>query len=207
MRKVAGIVALLLLLAEAPASAETLRYAIMRNGDQIGTHTVEITRKGTETSVSLNTNLAVKVLFITAYHLQTQDSERWVNGRLVALKSTTDNNGTRHNVSVVSKPSGLEIDADGKTSQLDPNTVTGSLWNADILHHMQFLDAQDGQVLPLTVIDNGPDDVSVAGHPVKAHHYTLKSRYSQDVWFDDHQRLVQVKIVGSDGSVISYALI
>jgi hypothetical protein len=207
MRKVAGIVAVLLFLAEAPACAETLRYAITRNGDQIGTHTVEITRKGTETSVSLNTNLAVKVLFITAYHLQTQDSERWVNGRLVGLKSTTDNNGTKHSVSVVSKPSGLELDADGKTSQLDPNTVTGSLWNADILHHMQFLDAQDGQVLPLTVIDNGSDDVSVAGHPVKAHHYTLKSRYSQDVWFDDHQRLVQVKIVGSDGSVISYALI
>jgi hypothetical protein len=207
MRKVAGIVALLLVVAIAPASAETLRYAIMRNGEQIGTHTVEITRKGTETSVNTNTNLAVKVLFITAYHLQHLNSERWVNGHLIALKSTTDNNGTKHSVSVVSKPSGLELDADGKTSQLDPNIVTGSLWNADILHHMQFLDAQDGQILPLTVIDDGSDDVSVAGHPVKAHHYTLKSRYSQDVWFDDHQRLVQVKIVGSDGSIISYALV
>jgi hypothetical protein len=177
MSKVAAIVALLLLIAEAPASAETLRYAIMRNGDQIGTHTVEITRKGAEIAVSLNTNLAVKVLFITAYHLQHLDSEHWVNGRLVALKSSTDNNGTKHSVSVVAKPSGLELDADGKTSQLDPNTVTGSLWNADILHHMQFLDAQDGQVLPLTVIDDGSEDVTIAGRPVKAHHYTLKSLY------------------------------
>jgi Family of unknown function (DUF6134) len=207
MRKVAGIVAMLLLAAEAPASAETLRYAIMRNGDQIGTHTVEITRTGSDTSVSLATNLVVKVLFITAYHFQHTDSERWANGHLVSLKSSTDNNGTRHNVSVVTKPSGLELDADGKMSQLDRNIVTGSLWNADILHHMQFLDAQDGQTLPLTVIDDGTDDVMVGGHPLKAHHYTLKSRYSQDVWFDDHQRLVQVKIVGTDGSIISYALI
>jgi hypothetical protein len=34
------------------ASSETLRFAIMRNGDQIGTHTVEINRGPKETSVN-----------------------------------------------------------------------------------------------------------------------------------------------------------
>ncbi len=206
MRKVAGILTLLAVVAATPARAETLRYAIMRNGEQIGTHMVDITRSGADTMVSLNTHLEVKVLFITAYHFQHTDTEHWSNGHLVSLKSSTDNNGTKHNVSVVTKPSGLEVEADGKTGPLDRNVVTGSLWNADILHHMQMLDAQDGQMLPLTVIDDGQDDLTVGGHPVKAHHYTLKSKYSQDVWFDG-QRLVQVKIVGSDGSVISYALI
>lgn len=207
MRKIAAIVAILLPVAAAPASAETLRYAITRNGDQIGSHTVEITRTGPETAVTIDTELVVKVLFITAYRFQHMDSERWTNGHLIALKLTTDNNGTRHKVSVVMKPTGLEIEADGKTSPLDRNIATGSLWNSDILKHTQMLDTQEGQVLPLMVIDDGPEDVTVNGHPLKAHHYTLKSKYTQDVWFDDHQRLVQVKLVGTDGSVISYVLI
>jgi hypothetical protein len=32
----------------------------------------------------------------------------------------------------------------------------------------------------------------------------MKGRYAQDLWYDERGRLVQVKLVGSDGSVISY---
>jgi hypothetical protein len=53
-----------------------------------------------ETTVSIATDLAVKVLFVTAYRFQHAASEHWVGGRLIALNSTTDDNGTRHRVSV-----------------------------------------------------------------------------------------------------------
>src|SRR5689334_21617081 len=39
------------------APVETLRYAITRNGDQIGMHTVEINRGPKETSVTMSTEL------------------------------------------------------------------------------------------------------------------------------------------------------
>jgi hypothetical protein len=45
------------------AGAETLRFAISRNGDAIGTHRIEINRAGSETSVDIRTDLAVNVLF------------------------------------------------------------------------------------------------------------------------------------------------
>ena len=81
------------------ASSETLRFAIMRNGDQIGTHTVEINRGPKETSVNMSTDLNVKVMFITAYHLQFTTREKWVGGKLVALNAERDDNGTKHKVS------------------------------------------------------------------------------------------------------------
>src|SRR6516165_6906497 len=67
--------------APAPAvqvPAGTLRYAILRNNDQIGTHTIEINRAGPETNVRVNTDLTVTVLFVTAYRLQHSATERWV---------------------------------------------------------------------------------------------------------------------------------
>src|SRR5215470_6418951 len=68
----------------------TIRFAIMRNGEQIGTHAIEISRTGPETNVRITTDLSVKVLFVTAYRLQHSAAERWVNGQLVAFSSTTD---------------------------------------------------------------------------------------------------------------------
>jgi len=204
MKLLAGIIGVALLGSATQVSAETIRFAIVRNGEQIGTHTMEITRAGPETSVKILTDLNVKVLFITAYRLQHKATERWVQGRLVALSSNTDNNGTLHTVSVTETPAGVEVRADGKAAKADRNLMPGSLWNQELLSRSVMLDAQDGAILPLEVVDHGQKQITVKSRTVKAHHYTLKSKMSQDVWYDEQQRLVQVRIIGSDGSIITY---
>jgi len=184
--------------------SETMRFAIMRNGEQIGTHAIEINRKGPETDVRVTTELAVKVLFVTAYRLQHSATERWMNGQLVALDSTTDNNGVHHNVSATRGKSGLEVEADGKTSHVDQNVFPASLWNPELMRRKAALDPQDGQVDPISVKDDGSEDLRLGDRALKAHHYEIKTRYSQDIWYDERGRLVQVKLIGSDGSEISY---
>lgn len=186
------------------ASVETLRYAIMRNGDQIGTHTVEINRGPKETSVNISSDLAVKVMFITAYHMQFTTTEKWVAGKLVALKSEGDDNGTKHKVSAALKGNGLEVDADGKTSTVDKNIMPATLWNHEVVKRTQLLDPKDGEIVSLTVTDQGTEELSIDEHTVKAHHYVLKGKFPQDVWYDDKGRLVQSSLVAPDGSVILY---
>ncbi|MFZ0838222.1 MAG: DUF6134 family protein [Xanthobacteraceae bacterium] len=207
MKILTGALGVLLLGMATQASAETIRFAIVRNGEQIGTHVVEINRAGPETSVKIATDLDVKVLFVTAYRLQHRATEKWVEGRLVAMSSNTDNNGTRHRVSVSETPAGMEIHADGKSSKADNSLVPGSLWNLELLHRKVMLDAQDGQILPLAVVDHGSQQVTVKSRVVKAHHYTLKSKWVQDVWYDDQDRLVKASLIASDGSEVLYQLL
>jgi hypothetical protein len=204
MRVAAGVIALTLLGANALASPETMRFAITRNGEQIGTHEIAINRNGAETSVNVVTDLAVKVLFVTAYHLQWVESERWVNGRLVALNSQSDNNGERHSVSLAAKGSGLEMKVDGTSALIDANIVPGSFWSPELLRRPMMLDTKDGQLMPVTVQDGGEEDLTINDQVVRAHHYTIKSRYSQDLWYDAQARLVQAKLIASDGSIIMY---
>ena len=195
--------------AQPPAAApstETLQYAIMRKGEQIGTHRVEFRRAGKETSVNLATNVEVKVLFVTAYRFQHTATERWVNGRLVALDAETDDNGKQHRVSVALKGTALQIDADGKASQADKNIIPGSLWNPDLLRQSVMLDPQTGQVMPISVVDEGTEQVTTESGPATAHRYTIKGKFEQDVWYDSRGRLVQSQFSGPDGSVISYRL-
>ena len=207
MKVTAALSVLMLLGAGAQASTDTRRFAIMRNGEQIGTHVIEVNRSGKEISVAITTDLTVKVLFVTAYRLQLTASERWVNGRLVALSSTSNNNGTRHFVSAEANGSGLEVKVDGKSIFIDPNIMPNSFWNPDLLGRPIMLDAQDGQVMAVSVRDGGEEELTINNKVVKAHRYTINSRYSQDVWYDDKARLVQAKLVARDGSVIMYRLL
>jgi hypothetical protein len=100
----------------------------------------------------------------------------------------------------------LELYADGENGPLDSDIVPSTLWNPDFLKHSMMLDVQDGQVMRVTVADDGADNLRVDGQVVPAHHYTINGRYSEGAWYDDQGRLVQVKIIGSDGSIILYNL-
>jgi len=199
-----GALAVIATTVAAQTPAETMRFAIMRNGEQIGTHAIDISRAGPETNVRITTDLTVKVLFVTAYRLHHSATERWVNGQLVAFSSTTDDNGTRHKVNAVLGASGLQMEADGKTSHVETSIFPASLWNPEVTRHKMVLDTQDGQVTTIAVTDNGIEDLSLGARSLKAHHYEIKGRYSQEIWYDERGRLVQVKFTVSDGSVISY---
>jgi hypothetical protein len=187
-----------------PATAETTRFEITRNGDPIGTSTIEIDRTGTDVTVTTTTDLAVDVLFFTAYRFKQTTTERWNNGHLVSLDSTTDTNGTRHKVAVRSNGDQLQLTADGKTSRLDINIVPSTLWNPEFLRHSVMLDAQDGKIMRVSVTDDGVDTLKLAGKEVQAHHL-----HHQGALF--RGRLVRQpgtsgagKVIGPDGSVILY---
>ena len=192
------------LMAAALASAETMRFAIMRNGEQIGTYALEVNRNGAETSVAAVTDLTVRVVFFTAYRLQHTENERWVGGRLVALSSKCDDNGTRHSVSATAKGSGLEVTVDGRATMVDPNVMVPNFWSPQLLARPLMLNTQDGQITPVTVNDGGEEELTINAQVIRTHRYTVNSRYSQEIWFDDQARLVQARFKGSDGSVIMY---
>jgi hypothetical protein len=143
-------------------------------------------------------------MFITAYHLQFTTSEKWVSGKLIALNAESDDNGTKHKVSAILKPNGLEVDADGKISTVDKNIMPATLWNHEVVKRTQVLDPKEGEVVPITVADQGMDELTIDGRTVKARHYVLKGKFPQDVWYDEKGRLVQSSLVAPDGSVILY---
>ena len=77
---------------------ETMRFAVMRNGQQIGSNTIALRRNGPETTVQMVTHVEVKIAFVTVYRFDQTETERWVGGKLMALNAVTDDNGTPHRV-------------------------------------------------------------------------------------------------------------
>jgi hypothetical protein len=190
--------------AQAEPGSATMNYAIMRNGDQIGTTTVRLDRKGRETTAEVVTEVRVKVAFVTVYRYEQTETERWVDGRLVALNSVTDDNGTLHKVTATSRGNVLAVNADGKTSEVDPAVMPVSLWNAALVQKTIALDTQDGSLVKLSVVDHGKEQLVLQGQPRTAHHYSIHTTFPQEVWYDESRQLIKVALRGSDGSKIEY---
>jgi len=189
---------------EAPAAAETMRFAVMRDGQPIGSNTIELQRNGAETTVRMITHIQVKIAFLTVYRFDQIETERWVDGRLVALEAVTDDNGTPHRVTATSSNGKITVNADGKVSEVAGTTIPASYWNPALLGKTIALNPQDGALVPVAVTDRGEDHVVVQGRPKRARHYMIRTTFPQDVWYDEHRQLVKVELKASDGSTIRY---
>jgi uncharacterized protein DUF6134 len=184
----------------------TLDFVVMRNGTQIGTSTVRLRRDVEETVAESVTHIQVKIAYVTVYRFDQRQTERWADGNLVALNSLTDDNGTTHKVTARRKENTLAVEADGKTSEVDPTLTPVSLWNAALVQKTMALNTRDGSVTPVSVVDHGEEQLVVDGRPTAAHHYSIKTSFPQDVWYDSENRLVKAELRGSDGSRIQYQL-
>ena len=193
--------------AEPAAQAEPdtiLNFAVMRNGTQIGNSTVRLRRDGEETVAEIVTHIQVKIAYVTVYRFDQSQTERWADGNLVALTSITDDNGTPHKVLVKRKRNALLVEADGKASEVDSTLTPVSLWNPALVQKKLALNPQDGTVTPVSVIDHGEEKLVLDGRSTTVHHYSIKTSFPQEVWYDEQNRLVKVELRGSDGSTIHY---
>jgi uncharacterized protein DUF6134 len=188
----------------AEPNTATTEFAIMRDGDRIGTCTLRLQHNGRETTVHVETHVQVKVAFFTVYRFEQTETERWVDGKLVALDSVTDDNGTPHKVSATARGNMLAVEADGNTSEVDPSLMPVSLWNPALMQKRSALNPQDGKVVPVSVTDHGKEQLVLQGRPETAHHYSIKTSFPQDVWYNENHQLVKVAMRGSDGSKIEY---
>lgn len=190
--------------ANSHAAAETMRFAIMRDGQPIGSNTIELRRDGATTTVHMVTHIQVKIAFMTVYRFDQTETERWVDGHLVALEATTDDNGTPHRVKATSSNGKITVNADGKATEVAGTTIPASYWNPALLGKTIALNPQDGAIVPVAVTDRGEDHIVVQGRQKRTHHYVIRTTFPQDVWYDEDRQLVKVELKGSDGSTIRY---
>lgn len=206
LASVVASAALLAASAHADPDNVTEKYAVMRDGVQIGTNSVRFSHAGPETTVETVTHVQVGIAFLTLYRFDQTETERWADGRLVAMNSSTDDNGTIHRTSAAARDGALLVQGDGMTNTDAATAMPLDLWNSALIRQKCALDIRSGALEPLKIVDRGEEPVAVRGSTRRAHRYEVVTDFSQEVWYDDSGRLVQVELKGLDGSTIIYQL-
>lgn len=183
-----------------------LDFTVMRNGKAIGTHKIHFRQSASDLNIDVKTDVAVKILFVTAYRFEHEGTELWRDGRLVSLSSATNDDGTPHKLKVRENGQSLAVVGDGETRYSSPYIIPASLWHDGILKGGAILNTLHGQEMIIQVRDAGADTVSVHGAAMQARHYVITGDLERELWFDGSGVLVKVRMKGKDGSDIQYVL-
>lgn len=184
----------------------TLAFTVLRDGKPIGTHRLMFDSKGGDvTTVDIETKIAVKVLFVTAYRFEHSGHEVWTGDRIAALSSNTNDDGEKHDVSLKIEGGVLKGMADGKAASDDPSAPLGSLWSPAPAGTTVMTNTVTGKPMKVSVDAVGQEKVALPnGNSVEARHLAIHGDLERDVWYGPNNTLVKLAFKAKDGSAITY---
>ena len=192
VKTTAAMLSLLLTAGVAAANHTRIDFEVRLDGRPVGTHRFEISRRadGGEQVRSV-ASFDVKFLGFVAYRYRHQATESWVQGCLIRLQSTTDDNGRKAQVD--------KALAGGCASSY-------AYWNlARIQQQPQLLNPQTGE-LDAARIDRQADAMlSMHGVAVPAEVYRLRNdKLVIDLWYSKQGEWLQLESTAGAGRKLQY---
>jgi hypothetical protein len=184
----------------APTTTEHV-FDITREGNKIGTDTVEVTKAGDTTTIQSTTHIEVTVAFIKAYSFDHVATEKWAKGHFVSYKAHTNDNGKKYDLFAKSTGEKTELTVNGEKTEVPQVVMPASLWNKDFVTATQLIDTDKGKLMSIAVQDVGDESIEIGGTQVQAHHYKITGDFVRDVWVANGVP-VRISLHGSDHSLI-----
>ena len=199
---------ILILLALAPAAAAPqpptgeLVMNVNRDGDRIGRHVIIVRRHGARLSVYIDVEVRVRIAFITVYVYRQKGRETWENGRLIAYEAEVDDDGDIYRLTARATPKGLVVEGRNGRVVAPPGTMMSGYWNMATVKQTRLVDATEGKILNIAVSGGEAVTVTLGGRAIAARHYRLDGDMKRDLWYDADGRLLKMRSIARDGSVI-----
>jgi hypothetical protein len=193
--------------ARAAAAPANLNFRALRDGLPIGVHTVSFRHDGERLVVTTRIDILVKVLLFTAFSFKHEAEEVWQAGRLVVVRSTTNDNGTRMQVSGAAVSGGFRIIGE-EGPYLAPGELLTSnmLWDTRMLRADRLIDVQHGGVIGLAVKPLGAASVETPQGQVRANRHRLITPHYTGTLFHDASGQWVKALIEAKGEIIEYAL-
>ena len=189
------------------AAHRDLRFRALRHGSPIGEHRVTFRPDGNRLTVETRVEIAVKVLFFTAFRFKHEAEEVWQSDRLVSVKSTTDDNGTLLQVSGNAVADGFRIVGDDGPFLAAAHLLTSNaLWDSRIVRENRLIDVQHGGEIGLVTKQLGDEQVDTPQGPVRASRHQMITPYCAGSLFHDRDGRWVKGLLELRGQSVEYAL-
>jgi hypothetical protein len=132
------------------AATGTRRFDLVRGGTRIGRQSVTVSRSGSQVTVEVGVDIAVRIVGVPVYRYTLSSSEVWDGGRLMELDAVTDDNGSREFAAATRVPNGLAIKGSAYSGVIGGNPGTTTYWSPAFLKRPVWISTQDGQPLSVT---------------------------------------------------------
>ena len=192
-----------LVLIGAPAfAADRIEMTIIRNKEHIGTHSIDFVRAGARLHVDTRVEIAVKMAFVTVYRMLKTSRETWEQDRVVAYHATIDDNGTVSAIKVRPAGENLVIDGPGGRVTAPVGTMISGYWSDRTVERKLLIDSSDGVLRHVSVGKATREKLAAGNRVIPVRRYRMTGELERDLWYGEDGRLVRMREIASDGSVI-----
>ncbi|MDE1148384.1 MAG: DUF6134 family protein [Azospirillaceae bacterium] len=179
----------------------------------LGHHKVTVARAANgDTVVDVDISFEAKVLMLTAYRYHHVDHEIWRGGRLLALETSTNDNGDTDWVRGHATPDGFAVESSRGKVTAPADIVPTSYWNPATLTAPRLLDTVRGVVMDTRVDRKEPEVIKAGDVKLSATRYTLTFTTNPppatshlDFWYDESGHWLKMAF-RARGHDVAYAL-
>jgi hypothetical protein len=186
-----------LALAGPAAAGDTRTFQVFVDGKAVGHYRVQVADKDGATECTVAARVEVKTLLGT-YRYALDSQETWKDVKLVGLRSTCNDDGTKHDVTLTHDGTTATLKADGKTIKGGGGVWPTTYWRLPpAAGALTLLDSDTGKLIPAKLEQAGADTVRVLGADRAATKYRLTGGVDVTLWYDAGGRLVRESFVES----------
>jgi hypothetical protein len=184
MRRRALIAALLAAVSVLPAAAAeglpplplTRVFDASVDGRDLGQHRFELTGTADDFRVRSVADFRFRLAFVTLFRYEHEAREHWVDGCLVSLESTTDDDGTKHRVSGEAVGTGFSIEAGEGGRTLDQDCAWSfAYWHPELRQQDELINPQDGRLFRVNWTSLGERTLEVGGETLETRAWALRN--------------------------------
>ena len=197
MRTTLLTTAAVLALAGPAAADDTRTFQVLVDGKAAGHYQVRVADKDGLTECRVTARVEVKAL-IGTYRYSLDSQETWKDGKLTGLRSTCNDDGTRHDVTLTGDGTTATLRADGKTVRGGGAVWPTTYWRLPpAAGALTLIDSDTGKLIPAKLEQVGADKVRVLGAERAATRYRLTGGVDVTLWYDAGGRLIRESFVES----------
>jgi hypothetical protein len=172
---------------------------------EIGTYTDTIDRGAETVRIEGCLRIAVKVLGLVAYRMESNTTEIMRGDRLVSLQSATDKDGQQLEVHGEARGDQFLVSGTGGSFAGPANIAPTDPWLLTRTGEETVVFTDTGRIFNVSITGGDLDTVTMNGVSVTARHFVVMGVRRQEVWLDDGKVPVMFRVV-EDGTPIDFVL-
>ncbi len=180
----------------------TIAFDVYRDGAELGHHKVSFRREADDLHVEIDIQLEVRLLFLTVFSYSHRNHEVWRDGRLVAIETETNDDGTTYWMRGRSTTGGFAVDGSGGRFLAPADVMPTSYWNPKTVEMSRLLDTQHGRLIEVEIAPAGVESVAFAGQPVEARRYSMTGDLTLDLWYTQQGDWAKTSFEARGASVV-----
>lgn len=190
------------------ANEQEWRFRVYLDDKEIGYHEFRVVEQDGLRRLETEANFEYKLLFLTLYEYEHENTEIWKGDCLAQIDARTDANGDPYEITGALAEDGFLLEGSDGSAELPPCVMSFAYWNPVFLEQDRLLNSQNGEFVDVEVGAPERVNLEVRGAVLPALRYRIEAEdLGIELYYSESQEWLALEADAAGGRTLRYELI